>query len=78
MSNEITIKQAMDRLRKAFKDEPDYAHGWHYNVAMACYDAVNPSELDEGDAHNIGNDAATRFMKNCFDVDTSNDMLNDK
>ena len=78
MSNEITIKQAMDRLKKAFKDEPDYAHVWHCNIAMSCYDAINPNELDDEDAHKVGNDAATRFMKICFDTDTSNDMLNDK
>jgi len=76
MSNEITIKQAMDRLRKAFKDEPDYAHGWHCNIAMMCNDSVMANTiLDSGLAHQVGNDAATRFMKNCFDVETSNDML---
>ena len=82
---DITIKQAMNRLKKAFKDEPDHAYGWHANIAMMCYDAilsndlVNKMDLDDDSkhymAHNIGNDSASRFMKICFNTETSLDML---
>jgi hypothetical protein len=60
------IKKAM------IDDEPEipgsYAHGWHCNIAMAVYDAAYT--LSGENAHEIGNDAATRFMKLCFDVNT--------
>jgi len=84
MSN-ITIEQAMDRLRKAMKDEPDYAYSWHANIAMACYDSVKIADqeainhvddtLDHMEAMRIGNEGASRFMKICFDAETSQDMM---
>ena len=68
------IKQAM------IDDNPEkvgsYAHSWHCNIAMMCYDAMSDaaSKTDEpfnhGDAHKIANDAASRFMKLCFNVET--------
>lgn len=76
MSEEI--KKAMDVLKKAMADdnpgeEGSFAHSWHCNIAMACYDAMG----DKATAHlghktclKIGNDAASRFMKLCFDVET--------
>ena len=77
---EITIEQAMNRLIKAMKDEPDYAYGWHANIAMSCLDAIKSTAerlpLDSySDYHVAGNDAASRFMKICFDADTSLYML---
>ena len=65
-----TIKQAM------IDDKPgepgSYAHSWHCNVAMMCVDAIRSDKkaLPWEDAHRIGNDAASRFMKLCFDVET--------
>jgi len=53
------------------------AHSWHDTIAMACFDAMEEAELNrnhESDSldHNaIANDAASRFMQMCFDVDTS-------
>ncbi len=68
------IKQAM------IDDEPSkqgsYAHSWHCNIAMMCYDAIHAAGvvgeglLSEDAPHKIGNDAASRFMKLCFDVET--------
>ena len=47
----------------------------HCNIAMACYDAQMAEYSDVADSiHDellkISNDAATRFMKLCFDVET--------
>ena len=67
---ETQLQQSLTILKHAMKDDPDYAHGWHCNIAMMCFDAGSP--------HAIANDAASRFMKLAFGVETSNDMLNDK
>ena len=67
----ITTMGAMDALRQAFKDDPDYAHSWHCNIAMACYDSFPEVATDcEKYQHEISNEAASRFMKLAFDVDT--------
>jgi pyrrolidone-carboxylate peptidase len=80
-ANEITVKQAMDVIKKAMRDDNpgelgSYAHAWHCNIAMMCYDAIEHQRMmNEGGyihAHNAGNDAASRFMKLCFDVETKN------
>ena len=64
------IKQAMiddDPLKQG-----SYAHSWHCNIAMVCFDAmISHIESCERDiALKVGNDAASRFMKLCFDVET--------
>lgn len=71
---EITIEQAINRLKQAMIDEPDYAYGWHANIAMSVYDECT-TDISHDDAHRIGNDAASRFMKICFNAETSQDML---
>ena len=63
-----TIKQAM--IDDGPSEPGSYAHSWHCNIAMMCYDAMMQSEGDGHDHHAIANDAASRFMKLCFDVDT--------
>lgn len=72
----MSTEEAMDTLKQAFKDDPDYAHSWHCNIAMMCYDAMRDSKpfLKDGDhkaTHFTANDAASRVMKRCFDVETS-------
>lgn len=79
------VKKAFEVIKAAMvADEPEkpgsYAHSWHCNIAMACFDAIKAHDvtaLDEDsgemsgqDAHDVGNAAATRFMKLCFGVDT--------
>ncbi len=71
----MNTKEALDLLRKAMKDDPDYAHGWHCNIAMMCKDSMEEYDILYSDVHKIGNEAASRFMKLCFDVETS-DTLN--
>jgi len=77
MSNGVPkskTEKAMNVLKKAFHEDPDYAHSWHCNLAMAFYDASGPVETDSNDhieQLRIGNDGASRFMKLAFDVKTS-------
>ena len=70
------------KIEKAFKviqqamveDDPSkpgsYAHAWHCNIAMMCHDAILAHDDQVDFAHKVGNDAASRFMKLCFDVET--------
>lgn len=69
---EATKTNPFDELAKRLRDDPDYAHSWHCNIAMMCYDAIMEfdSETLHEDAHKIGNDAASRFMKLCFNIVT--------
>lgn len=79
--DEKEVKEAFETIKKAMIDdkpsEPgSYAHSWHCNIAMCVYDSLdkyakkhNIGELNST-KHNIGNNAASRFMKLCFDVIT--------
>lgn len=74
------VADAMITLRRAFKDDPDFARSWHDNLAMAFFDAsgwanedeglVNPNSRTRALAHKAGNRAAAHFMRMAFDVDT--------
>ena len=77
------IEEALNVIKQAMSDDipselGSYAHSWYCNIAMACYDAIredfnNHGTINShGQAHLIANDAASRFMKLCFDVDTNN------
>jgi len=77
LDNEEPSSNNFEGLKKELEaDDPSkpgsYAHSWHCNVAMMCFDAIKAEtpRLDTEVAHKIGNDAATRFMKLCFNVDT--------
>ena len=59
----MIIQEAMEIIKKAIHDDPEYAWGWHCNVAMAAY--------DEGLNHAKANKAAARFMRNCWSIDTT-------
>jgi len=62
-----SVNEAFEILKWHMENDSGYAWGWHCNIAMACYDAM-PDDINQ--RHEIGNDAASRFMKLCFDVDT--------
>ena len=75
------VKEAFENIKQAMVDDNpskqgSYAHSWHCNIAMMCYDAISEAECnikresDGIDAYKVGNDAASRFMKLCFDVET--------
>ena len=63
-----TIKQAMSDGSPG-----SYAHSWHCNIAMMCVDSIRSDDeaVPWEQAHRVGNDAAIRFMKLCFGVETS-------
>lgn len=68
------VSEAFEILKQAMIDDDpcqsgSYAHSWHCNLAMAYYDS-SPKTMDCDDAHKIGNEAASRFMKLCFGVET--------
>ena len=80
---EITVEQAMKVIKKAMEDDSpsesgSYAHTWHCNIAMMCNDAMrhncasNKPLVSHSDYHRVSNDAASRFMKLCFNVETKN------
>ena len=80
MSIPHEVKQAFDVIKKAMIDDDpskpgSYAHTWHCNIAMMCYDAIHAADIvDEhctNEIHSVSNDAASRFMKNVFDVETT-------
>ena len=75
---QITTKQAMQHLAKVMKDDPEYAYGWHANIAMMCHDSILSNDYPIRNAHEVGNEAASRFMKICFDAETSQNMLLDR
>jgi len=74
MKNQTEITKAFNVIKQAMvDDQPEvqgsYAHSWHCNIAMAVYDATS-DDISAEAALTIGNEAATMFMKRCFDVDT--------
>ncbi len=83
--NLIEVAEAFNVIKKAMEDDSpseqgSYAHSWHCNIAMMCYDAIkshdvtlfdyDSAEMSDNDALEVGNDAASRFMKLCFGVET--------
>jgi hypothetical protein len=57
------IQDAMKILTRAMMEDPDYAWGWHCNIACLL--------LDKGIDHKAANNRASGFMKLAFDVDTN-------
>ena len=73
----MTISDAMRALTKAMEEDPSYAYTWHANIAMMMQDAMPVTFWmpDKKLYHGITNDAAARFMKLAFKVETSATML---
>jgi Zn-finger protein len=57
------IKEALDTLRKAMEEDPEYAWTWHCNLAIMAVDAGAP--------HKEANERAGDFMKHLFGVNTN-------
>lgn len=75
--NDPKLKEAFETIKQAMIDDNPaaqggFAHSWHCNIAMMCHDAIKDERHEPGDdwAYCVGNDAASRFMKLCFDVET--------
>lgn len=64
-----SIEATVNSLTQAMIADPGYAYAWHANIAMSCYDSLD--DMCHSDAHRISNEAASRFMKLCFNVETS-------
>jgi hypothetical protein len=60
------VPAAIKTVVKAMQADPDYAWGWHCNIAMAFVDA--------GGDHYTGNQGAARFMKMLADVEPAHEL----
>lgn len=59
----MNVKEAMDTVANAIKEDDGYAIGWKANLAMAAF--------DEGVDSIVANRIADRFISLCFGVDIS-------
>lgn len=55
------IKNAIETLEKAMKEDDYYAMSWYANIAVRIQ--------DEGIDHKTANLAADRIMQGCFNID---------
>lgn len=64
--NDISTKQAVDRLCKALKEDPGYYYSWQANIAMAFYDEhfFQKGKTSQKKIHEIANSAAKCFLNN--------------
>jgi len=71
--NEKVVK-AMNLLKEAMQEDPEYVMGWHANLSMMCYDAIKDDKNKESsgnertDTLRISHDMADRFMQSMFYV----------
>ena len=75
--NSDKVSDAFNVLKNAIKEDDEYAYGWHANIAMSCHDA-NTSTQPHKQSLDAANNAASKFMKLCFGVETSQYMLRNK
>ena len=69
-----TVEVALGILIEAFKNDPNFAYGWHSNIAtVATLEIENQTGIKCADK--TGNIIATKLMKHLFDVETSKDMF---
>jgi len=54
------LKRAVDTLRKALMNDPDYFRSWQANIAMAFYDEYR--RRPNADLHFVANEAAIQFL----------------
>lgn len=60
-------QNAFNALKQQLHHDAGMAWSWHCNIAMAVVDAGT----NTADDHRLGNEGAARFMRLCFDVNTS-------
>lgn len=60
----MELKDAVDKLREALKEDEGYYYGWQANIAMAYQDeAYRMGSRDSRETlHKIGNGAAKNFL----------------
>lgn len=74
----LTKREAFEILKKEINQDKELAFAWHSNIAMSVYDSIGVVITDSKEHEEqlrLGNESATRFMKICFDAETSQDML---
>lgn len=67
MKNEITTKQAVDKLTSELRADKDFYFAYQSNIAMSFYDAMKP-RLEKGDFNSadlqmVANEGAVKFME---------------
>jgi len=63
--DKITVSEAIDVIKLAMLEYPDYRNIWKANIAMAFKDEFNRSYMHEG-LHKISNTAADNFLNLLF------------
>ncbi len=58
----MSVAKAIDDLKHAMQADPEYAWGWHCNLAVPIMDAT-------GTTHQLANEAAAHLMQHLFDYD---------
>ncbi len=74
----MKVEEAFEVLKKEINQDKELAFAWHSNIAMSVYDSIGPvvtNSKDHEEQLKLGNESAARFMKICFDAETSQDML---
>ena len=67
----MTAEKAMADLRKVLAADKSYAHDWHCSIVCSVIDSFHNGDILNRDTiDKYSNEAATHFMKNCFDVET--------
>lgn len=77
----VDVPICMQVLEHAMRTDPEFAWTWHCGIAMAYVDqceaqwkrtsAKSAPEDVRRQAHKVANEAAARFMRSAFNVDTS-------
>lgn len=73
--NEEKLKKAFKSIKEVMAEDDQsqpgsYARILHNNIAMCCYESIDSFYLDSDERMAIGNEAARKFMKIFFDVET--------
>lgn len=59
----MDVKEAVDTLTKALKEDPEYYYAWQANIAMSFVDEFKKqSKTVEPGLHFIANQAAIHFL----------------
>ncbi len=59
----MTVEKEYNTIKQAFINDPEYAWGFHSNIAMIIFDSIND--------HDASNLLASKIMKRIWDIDTS-------
>lgn len=69
MTDEQKIAHPFSLLKEAIHADPEYAWGWHCNLAMPVFDTCFDKRLTSSANHERANQAAALMMRQLFDYD---------